>query len=346
MGVSMAINSSDATYLSALRSSTKDILRDVIGASPSEVILLDIPRHRNLGDSLIWKGELDYLRQLGHEVIHQADLGRHRDSDLAKLPNSAIILLHGGGNLGDLYPENDTFRRHIAKTFYKRRIVMLPQTIHYSETCQIEEALRDYSKAENLTMLLRESRSMELASEHFGGLETKFCYDLALGAKLPDRECSDEARVLTLARRDVEAVSFSSNNGSGSEDWSAGRWNGAAWDACIALGAFYKRSGTRIQDGLFTANQHVNRALLELNLRAALRQFSSARVVATDRLHAHVLSVLLGIPHVVTDNSYGKVSSIFFEYSGKFSTAHWAPSMEEAVADANNLAYGTPPEVG
>jgi exopolysaccharide biosynthesis protein PssK len=31
--------------------------------------------------------------------------------------------------------------------------------------------------------------------------------------------------------------------------------------------------------------------------------------VITDRLHAHILCLLMDIPHVVVDNSYGKVRS-------------------------------------
>src|SRR5262249_29798872 len=38
------------------------------------------------------------------------------------------------------------------------------------------------------------------------------------------------------------------------------------------------------------------------------RLLARGKVVITDRLHGHILSLLLGIPHVVLDNSYGKLS--------------------------------------
>lgn len=38
---------------------------------------------------------------------------------------------------------------------------------------------------------------------------------------------------------------------------------------------------------------------------------SGARRVVTDRLHGHILSCLLGKPHVLLDNSYGKNGSFF-----------------------------------
>ncbi|XP_048247973.1 glucose-6-phosphate/phosphate translocator 2, chloroplastic-like [Haliotis rufescens] len=40
------------------------------------------------------------------------------------------------------------------------------------------------------------------------------------------------------------------------------------------------------------------------------------RVVITDRLHGHILSTLLGIPHVILDNNYHKVSSYHLNSAG------------------------------
>ena len=38
-----------------------------------------------------------------------------------------------------------------------------------------------------------------------------------------------------------------------------------------------------------------------------IRQISRGRAIVTDRLHVHICSLLLGRPHAVLDNSYGKV---------------------------------------
>ncbi|WP_276524270.1 polysaccharide pyruvyl transferase family protein, partial [Enterobacter hormaechei] len=38
-----------------------------------------------------------------------------------------------------------------------------------------------------------------------------------------------------------------------------------------------------------------------------LRLLSRGERIVTDRLHGHILSLLLGIPHVVLDNDYGKL---------------------------------------
>jgi pyruvyl transferase EpsO len=55
-------------------------------------------------------------------------------------------------------------------------------------------------------------------------------------------------------------------------------------------------------------------------------------VVITDRLHGHVLSMILGIPHVVIDNSYGKVLSFVNTWSIESPLVRIARSVEEASA--------------
>ncbi len=49
--------------------------------------------------------------------------------------------------------------------------------------------------------------------------------------------------------------------------------------------------------------------LANARLNRGLRILSSGKVVVTDRLHAHILSVLLNISHSALDNNYGKISS-------------------------------------
>ncbi|MEX5256849.1 polysaccharide pyruvyl transferase family protein [Kocuria arenosa] len=334
----MALPSVDALLLSNIRRQTELILEDVVGSTPREVVLLDTPRHRNLGDSLIWRGTLDYLHGLGHRFIYQSDWGRHRDDDLRKLSDNTVILLQGGGNFGDLYPLHDEFRRHIISTFPKRRIVLLPQTVFYTSPTAARAALRQYRQGENLTVLLRERTSIRFAEEAMAGMDVRFCYDLALGAQIEQEVTSGGEGVLVLARDDGEQATLSDVEVRPWADWDFRPLNQLAYKAATGVGAAYKRFPTRVQDALYGPAQRANSMILDLNIAAAIAQFRNKDAVATDRLHAHVLSLLLGIPHAVTDNSYGKISSIFGEYTGMFSSAHWANSLSEAVDASHVLA--------
>jgi pyruvyl transferase EpsO len=61
-------------------------------------------------------------------------------------------------------------------------------------------------------------------------------------------------------------------------------------------------------------------------------------VVVTDRLHAHLLSLLLGIPHAVLDNSYGKLSRFLDAWTGGAGLMQRVASADEAVAWAEESA--------
>ena len=67
------------------------------------------------------------------------------------------------------------------------------------------------------------------------------------------------------------------------------------------------------------------------------RLLARGRVVITDRLHAHILCLALGIPHVVLDNTYGKVRDFFKAWTAPASLATWADTVSDAMAAAKAL---------
>ena len=61
------------------------------------------------------------------------------------------------------------------------------------------------------------------------------------------------------------------------------------------------------------------------------------RVVITDRLHGHILSVLCGIPHVVLDPVNKKITSYMQSWTGGIDNILVAHSPEEAMNKAIEL---------
>ena len=65
--------------------------------------LLDFPNHSNVGDSAIWLGERAWLRRHGLDVVYACDVNTYSREQLAARIGQGVLLLHGGGNLGDLW---------------------------------------------------------------------------------------------------------------------------------------------------------------------------------------------------------------------------------------------------
>lgn len=63
-----------------------------------------------------------------------------------------------------------------------------------------------------------------------------------------------------------------------------------------------------------------------------------SRVVITDRLHAHILSTLLGRSNVVLDNNYGKISNFIEAWTKDFPASQRASDPVAAMAQAAALA--------
>ena len=72
--------------------------------------------------------------------------------------------------------------------------------------------------------------------------------------------------------------------------------------------------------------------LARQRLRRGLEMLASAEVVITDRIHGHILCLLLGIPHVLLDNNYGKLSSFYQTWTAEVDSVRWADSPAEALA--------------
>ena len=332
-----SLNDRDARHLAELKATTRRVLTEVMAGGSRDVVFLDAPVHRNLGDSVIWAGTLNYLRELGFRVRMTSDAYRFRDSDLHRMPGNSQIVLHGGGNLGDLYSIHEDFRRHIVTTFPNRRIIVMPQSIHFERDSRMADSYRDYRHGSALTILLREGRSLETAHGRMPDLDVVHCPDAALGLDVravPHRR----GRPIVLARVDGEIADPDRTFARRATDWTGTGLNGQAYGVVSrALGASDRRM-ERVPQRCRNATADAAYAMMRaLNVSAAVRQLGDARWIATNRLHGHILAALMGIPHFVSDNSYGKVSAIFQEYSGEFTTAHWVDSLECGFAAGERL---------
>jgi exopolysaccharide biosynthesis protein PssK len=67
------------------------------------------------------------------------------------------------------------------------------------------------------------------------------------------------------------------------------------------------------------------------------RLLARGKVVVTDRLHGHILSLLLGIPHVLLDNSYGKLRHFHETWTWSMPRVRWVESSAEARAVAEQM---------
>ena len=327
-----------------LRSTLAEVLKGT-----EKVALVDFPEHDNVGDSAIWKGERELLAVLGVEVVYCSTKNSHCVESLKRrLDDSGSILLHGGGNFGDLWPDFQGFRERVVRDFPGHRIVQMPQTLHFAATENLRAARGVFGEHQDITLLVRDETSLELARSLVGA-RARLCPDSAFSLRLPRSEIH-EYDVLWLMRQDKEAAA----NADGIPAIRGTTRVVADWPE----DPYRRPEGPRIRRSIDYRLRRLDRRVSQdprtghlsrlnrpgsLDRRAARRLagglefLSRGRVVVTDRLHGHILCLLLGKPHVVLDNSYGKLTGFMAAWGTASESVRVVEDRERAATAAAEL---------
>jgi len=322
--------------LIALRDRIGETLDDMIHGY-AECALVGFPDSSNVGDSAIWMGELAWLRDAGVRVAYRCHERDYDANILAQRSPNGLILLHGGGNLGDLWPRLQRLREKVIQDFPQRSIVQLPQTIHFGDRGALEQARAVFDDHPDLTIMVRDTTSFDFARREFR-CRTELCPDMAfyLGALSSGRV--KDVDVLWLRRTDLEAVPEShAVDGPGTmvTDWLDPK-PPAVRQFREAIQPLLRRHPRRLR-GLLEYTEATFDYQARQRMNFGCRLLSRGRVVVTDRLHGHILSLLLGIPHVVLDNSYGKLRHFHETWTRSMPLVRWVESPAEARAAAEQL---------
>jgi exopolysaccharide biosynthesis predicted pyruvyltransferase EpsI len=294
--------------LSKYNSLIDDVLGKLIPKG-SSIAFFDFPTYSNVGDSAIWLGTFAFIQSHQLKLIYIDDktlLNRK----LPILPTNVIILLQGGGNFGDLWVHHQEFREQLAKKYTKNRIIQLPQSIHFRDKRRAELSRKCLDSHKDFHLLVRDYVSFELATRLYD-LPITLCPDMALCLGRLQRISRPQYPVLGLLRSDKE-------KGIGSDDMiSDDRFHSMDWahERSSIRKSITKRSRAfrrflsqwiSFQRGLKLEHCH---ALARGHVDRGREILSKGQVVITDRLHGHILCVMMGIPHVVLDNCYGKIGN-------------------------------------
>lgn len=311
--------------VSELQGKVHACLAEFFTGAPFAVV--DFPNIRNVGDSAIWLGEIEYLtRWHATSPSYVSEMSDYSASALRTRVPEGPIFIHGGGNFGDIWTGHQNFREQILREWRGRPVIQFPQSIHYSSEARADETARVIAAHGNFTLLVRDEESLEFATKRFD-CRTLLCPDMALciGAFQAPRP---EIPLLAMLREDREKASPHDLRAFPElpvEDWITEPF----WPIRLAK-AFGVAHALRSRDPLRLRLGKFNAAARQ-RFQRGIRQIGRGRVIVTDRLHVHILSLLQGKPHAVLDNSYGKIARFMAAFSGGTRLAYRAQSLPDAV---------------
>jgi pyruvyl transferase EpsO len=323
--------------MAGLAATIESLLAPLIQAD-RPLALLDFPQVPNVGDSMIWLGTIAFLAARGLRPSYTCSFSTYSRPTLERRLGQGTILLSGGGNFGDLYPPHQKLREAVIRDFPNHRIVQLPQTIRFETHEALEHARRVINRHRDLTLLVRDAPSLALAEGYFSA-PARLCPDMAFALGPLPRPVAPSHPVVWLARTDKEAkatLGCPVPEGVLRTDWPRDGHTAFYW-ANRRLSRLLRRmpAARGLLEGPLGATYA---PLARQRVRRGSRLLSAGRVVITNRLHGHILSLLLGIPHAVLDNSYGKVRGVYEAWTRSSPLVHWSTSDADALAHARALA--------
>jgi pyruvyl transferase EpsO len=274
-------------------------------------LYVDYPLHTNVGDLLINLGSEQFFSEQGLYIwrrYNYYDFPRH----ISGICKDDVFLLHGGGNLGDMWFNFQSFRESILERYPQNQVIFLPQTVHFLSREREAASVGKMTAHRKLHVFAR--NYVSLGRLQRAGLKgVSAAPDMAHSLAGVITPIGSEAREpsLQLIRRDLEESRPPSELITGAQasvDWDEGvfpvsrkiihrvvvntvKGVGRYGPALDLHRLWYWHRDKMISDGI------------------AL--FSGYRSIVTNRLHAMLLGVLLGRKVTAWDNNYGKLSAYY-----------------------------------
>src|SRR5262249_42081542 len=98
---------------------------DTLVPAGARVAYLDYPVHQSGGDLLIMLGTQQFFEDYGLDVTYRASAFNFHPHRFLQ-DSKTVIVCHGGGNFGDLYPHFHGFRESLVRRYSSHRIIVLP----------------------------------------------------------------------------------------------------------------------------------------------------------------------------------------------------------------------------
>lgn len=271
----------------------------------SDYWLCEVPHYSNVGDTLIWQGELDFLKAI---PFSRKGMSAHDSITRLSIRPGDLVLFQGGGNFGDLWKGHGPheYRRRVMEANPTCRFIVFPQTVWYGHDENLKSDADFYSRYD-CTICARDKQSYDTLKTNFKNRillvpDMAFCMDMTrwssgkFNAEKPfvlkrtDKEfCPSLELVATLSSLDADV-----------DDWfpMTHRTIFDVWRDRILSRP--RKLGWAYEPYMY----YFYRPYL---IRTGVRQLMSHTDIYTTRLHACILSILLDKENITFfDNTYGK----------------------------------------
>ena len=277
-------------------------------------IYLDLPYHFNIGDTLIWDGTESFIAHNHFDCIYRASDVTYRYQNVDE---DTVVLLHGGGNFGDVWRTHQDFRLQVLKDYPNNKVIILPQTVYYENIELMRKDAEVMSQHSNLTICARDMNSYNILLNNFKGVEVSLLPDMAFyisSRHLQKYQIPCGNKNLLVKRLDKELSSFDPMtlihdiDNIEIRDWPSIEKNTLILRQYLIMATINIKCKNRFRD---IVDLFANKILKTSLISTGVKFIAAYQNIYTTRLHVAILSILLHKSCYIIDNSYGKNSSFY-----------------------------------
>lgn len=272
----------------------------------------------NKGDAAIWVAQDILLATLGIKTMRSCRYVEREKCSIDEWtqeledhkPNSAIIMA-GGGNFNDYFRkfwDDHPARLRMAEKFGDYPIRAFPQSINMTNATMIEQTARVFGAGKDVQLAARDRPSFDFLQQTFGDEATIATPNKVKHVLTPDIAFMFGSRPdLRLNTKKTHQIYILARGDS--ESSAADAKAIAAGEGVLDLGGTVGNVTYLKNDWQNVWTKHVSDDHSLRNWKKAMHGFeilASADFVITDRLHGHIMSTIMGIPHVLLDSRLKK----------------------------------------
>lgn len=281
------------------------------------IFLLGTPEYGNLGDQLIALAELELLKNYyGNDRVVEVTENeiRYDFKSIKKyIKSNSLLVFQGGGNISDVWMDQEKLREKVISTYPLNRSIIMPQTVYINNKNNEDSILKKYDNM-NIIVCAREKNTYNMLMER-KKCSAILCPDIAL--YLWDyckiyRKIKDKSGIGVCIRQDAESCKYI--------------------DAEV-LCSNISNMGLECEYFSTVKNEYILASQRENEINKMLSYISRKKLIITDRLHAMIMSYLTGTPCIALANSNGKVEGCY-EWISEAENVYFAKSQDEVI---NNI---------
>lgn len=279
--------------------------------------IFDLPYYKNIGDVLIWEGEISFLNGTGKKVVYSCS---PKTCLFPTLDKDVTILFQGGGNIGDLYIGHTRMLSNLITKYQHHHIVVFPQTVYFKDSHTEQLFFSTLKNHRNLTFCCRDWKSHETVTKYLGERalmlpDMAFCInkDFLTSFNIPESKQS-----IWVKRNDVEKTTFNTEIQFDKIcDWPPFEHK---FTVPIVINTIFDRIVPIINSTALKKrwDKYASNNFKSDMIRTGVEFLSPYKKVYSERLHGAILSVLLDKTVIIMDNSYGKNSTFYDTWLSKF----------------------------